>query len=78
MSFNRPSPKSSAASCASRPKRRENVSFHPDASAAEAAGFRLAPSGRFECVHEDDGAVLYTLQGVRGEPFSAALPTRDF
>lgn len=27
-------------SCASRPKRRENVSFHPDALAAEAAGFR--------------------------------------
>jgi len=37
---------------------------------AEAAGFRLAPSGRFECVQEETGAVLYTLQGARGEPFT--------
>lgn len=37
---------------------------------AEAAGFRLAPSGRFECVHEDTGGVLYTLQGTRGEAFT--------
>ncbi|WP_306706783.1 Ada metal-binding domain-containing protein [Azospirillum isscasi] len=27
-------------SCPSRPAKRENVSFHPDAGAAEAAGFR--------------------------------------
>lgn len=27
-------------SCASRRAKRENVSFHPDAKAAEAAGFR--------------------------------------
>ena len=31
---------------------------------------RLAPSGRFECVQEETGAVLYTLQGARGEPFT--------
>src|SRR6185436_4355170 len=37
---------------------------------AEAAGFRLAPNGRFECVQEETGAVLYTLQSVRGEPFT--------
>ncbi|MCC7112814.1 MAG: cell division protein ZipA C-terminal FtsZ-binding domain-containing protein [Burkholderiales bacterium] len=37
---------------------------------AEASGFRLAPSGRFECVHEDTGAVLYSLQGAGGEAFS--------
>ena len=37
---------------------------------AEAAGFRLAPSGRFECVQEETGAVLYTLQSVRGEAFT--------
>lgn len=47
---------------------------------AEAAGFRLAPSGRFEWVQEETGAVLYSLQNVRGEPFSvdslriAAIP----
>jgi len=38
---------------------------------AEAAGFRLAPTGRFECVQEETGAVLYTLQGAKGEPFTA-------
>lgn len=38
---------------------------------AEAAGFRLAPSGRFEGVQEETGAVLYSLQSVRGDPFSA-------
>ena len=38
---------------------------------AEAAGFRLAPAGRFECVQEETGAVLYSLQSVRGEPFTA-------
>jgi hypothetical protein len=38
---------------------------------AEAAGFRLAPSGRFECVQEETGAVLYTLQSVKGEAFTA-------
>ncbi|CAG0999024.1 hypothetical protein BURK1_02725 [Burkholderiales bacterium] len=37
---------------------------------AEAAGFRLAPSGRFECVQEETGAVLYTLQSSRGEAFT--------
>ncbi len=37
---------------------------------AEAAGFRLAPSGRFEGVQEETGAVLYSLQSVRGDPFS--------
>ena len=40
---------------------------------AEASGFRLAPGGRFECVHEDTGAVLYTLQNLRPDPFSAEM-----
>ena len=38
---------------------------------AEAAGFRLAPGGRFELVHEETGAVLYTLQNLRPDPFTA-------
>ena len=38
---------------------------------AEAAGFRLAPGGRFEYAHEDTGAVLYTLQNLRPDPFTA-------
>jgi FtsZ-interacting cell division protein ZipA len=38
---------------------------------AEAAGFHLAPGGRFEHVQEDTGAVLYTLHNVRNEPFTA-------
>jgi hypothetical protein len=38
---------------------------------AEAAGFRLAPGGRFEFVNEDTGAVLYTLQNLRPDPFTA-------
>ena len=37
---------------------------------AEAAGFRLAPMGRFEWVEEETGAVLYTLQSMHGEPFT--------
>ena len=37
---------------------------------AEAAGFRLASGGRFEFMHEDTGAVLYTLQNLRNEPFT--------
>ncbi len=37
---------------------------------AEAAGFRLASGGRFELVAEDTGAVLYTLQNLRNEPFT--------
>ena len=37
---------------------------------AEAAGFRLAPNGRFECVQEETGAVLYTLQSVKGDIFT--------
>ncbi|HET9762140.1 MAG TPA: cell division protein ZipA C-terminal FtsZ-binding domain-containing protein [Casimicrobiaceae bacterium] len=40
---------------------------------AEASGFRLAPSGRFEFVNEDTGAVLYTLQNLRPDPFSAEM-----
>jgi FtsZ-interacting cell division protein ZipA len=40
---------------------------------AEAAGFRLAPGGRFEFLHEDTGAVLYTLQNLRPDPFSAEM-----
>jgi len=38
---------------------------------AEAAGFRLAESGRFEWMHEETGAVLYSLQNFRAEPFTA-------
>ena len=38
---------------------------------AEAAGFRLTASGRFEWAQEDTGAVLYTLQNLRNEPFTA-------
>jgi len=38
---------------------------------AEAAGFRLADNGRFECVQEDTGMVLYSLQNYRSEPFTA-------
>jgi len=37
---------------------------------AEAAGFRLAPGGRFELQHEETGAVLYTLHNIRSEPFT--------
>ena len=38
---------------------------------AEAAGFRLAPTGRFEWVQEETGAVLYSLQNAKGDPFNA-------
>lgn len=37
---------------------------------AEAAGFRLAPNGRFEWVQEETGHVVYTMQAMSGEPFS--------
>ncbi len=37
---------------------------------AEAAGFRLASGGRFEWVNEDTGAVLYSMQNLRNEPFT--------
>jgi FtsZ-interacting cell division protein ZipA len=40
---------------------------------AEAAGFRLAAGGRFEFVNEDTGGVLYTLQNLRPDPFSAEM-----
>jgi len=38
---------------------------------AEAAGFRLAPGGRFEYMQEETGAVLYTLQNLRPDAFTA-------
>jgi len=38
---------------------------------AEAAGFHLAAGGRFEWVSEDTGAVVYSLQNLRNEPFTA-------
>lgn len=38
---------------------------------AEAAGFRLAPTGRFEWVQEDTGVVLFTLQNMTDEAFTA-------
>ena len=37
---------------------------------AEAAGFKLASGGRFEWQQDETGAVLYTLQNVRNEPFT--------
>ncbi len=37
---------------------------------AEASGFRLAPSGRFEWVQDDTGAVLFTLQNITDEAFT--------
>jgi Cell division protein len=40
---------------------------------AEAAGFRLAPGGRFEFVQDETGVVLYTLQNLRPDPFSAEM-----
>jgi hypothetical protein len=38
---------------------------------AEAAGFKLADSGRFDWIAEDSGAILYSLQNYRSEPFTA-------
>jgi hypothetical protein len=38
---------------------------------AEAAGFRLSPGGRFEMLQEETGTVLYSMQNVRNEPFTA-------
>ena len=40
---------------------------------AEASGFRLADSGRFEWVQDDTGSVLYTLANYRSEPFTAEM-----
>jgi FtsZ-interacting cell division protein ZipA len=40
---------------------------------AEAAGFRLSPAGRFELVSDDTGDVLYTLQNLRPDAFSAEM-----
>jgi hypothetical protein len=37
---------------------------------AEAAGFHLRDGGRFEYVHEETGAVLYSLTNYRSEPFT--------
>jgi hypothetical protein len=38
---------------------------------AEAAGFRLAPNGRFEWVQEETGVVLFTMQNITEEAFTA-------
>lgn len=38
---------------------------------AEASGLRLASGGRFELIQEETGAVLYTLQNLRPDPFTA-------
>ena len=38
---------------------------------AEASGFRLSPTGRFEWVQEDTGVVLFTLQNMTDEAFTA-------
>ncbi len=45
---------------------------------AEAAGFRLSPTGRFEWVQDDTGAVLFTLQNspTRPSPRTASARTR--
>ena len=40
---------------------------------AEAAGFRLAPGGRFEFMQDETGVVMYTLQNLRPDPFSADM-----
>jgi len=37
---------------------------------AEAAGFKLVAGGRFEWVQEETGAIHYTLQNLRNEPFT--------
>jgi FtsZ-interacting cell division protein ZipA len=37
---------------------------------AEASGFRLAPTGRFEYVQDDTGVVLFTLQNMTDEAFT--------
>jgi len=37
---------------------------------AEASGFKLSRAGQFECMQEDTGAVLYSLQKLSGEPFT--------
>jgi len=37
---------------------------------AEAAGFRLSAGGKFEWLNEDTGAVQYSLQNLRNEPFT--------
>jgi hypothetical protein len=38
---------------------------------AEAAGFRLAEGGRFDWIVDETGAVLYSLQNYRSDPFTA-------
>ena len=38
---------------------------------AEAAGFRLSDSGRFDWVQDDTGAVLFSIANYRPEPFTA-------
>jgi len=37
---------------------------------AEAAGFKLASGGRFEWHQDETGAVLYSMQNLRNEPFT--------
>jgi hypothetical protein len=37
---------------------------------AEAAGFRLAPGGRYEWVQDDTGAVVYSLSSLEGVPIT--------
>lgn len=37
---------------------------------AEASGFRLSPTGRFEWVQDETGAVLFTLQNLTDEAFT--------
>ncbi len=44
---------------------------------AEAAGFRLTEGGRFDWIQEETGAVLYSLQNYRSEPFTAGHAAHD-
>ena len=37
---------------------------------AEAAGFRLSPAGQFDYVQDETGAMLYSLQNYKQEPFT--------
>ena len=41
------------------------------AGVAEAAGFRLTDQGRFDLVQDETGAVLFSLQNYRSDPFTA-------
>lgn len=63
-------------SCPSRPKRRENVSFHADATAAQAAGFRACLRCRPQETRPDaalDGIVAFACQRIEGAETEPSL-----